>query len=71
MMDSNLNNLMKFLDSAGLVIAVAALVTGFMGMNVGGLPWKNDLYRFWITLGIASILSLLIAYLLHRKQYLK
>ncbi|MCR1877731.1 magnesium transporter CorA family protein [Limosilactobacillus reuteri] len=71
MMDSNLNNLMKFLDSAGLVIAVAALVTGFMGMNVGGLPWKDDLYGFWITLGIASILSLLIAYLLHRKQYLK
>ena len=41
MMDSNLNNLMKFLDSSGLVIAVAALVTGFMGMNVGGLPLER------------------------------
>lgn len=71
MMDSNLNSLMKFLDSAGLVIAVAALVTGFMGMNVGGLPWKDDLYGFWLILGVASISSLLVAYILRRKQYIK
>ena len=71
MMDSNLNSLMKFLDSAGLVIAVAALVTGFMGMNVGGLPWKDDFYGFWIILAVALILSLLVAYILRRKQYIK
>lgn len=40
MMDNNLNHLMKFLDSAALVIAIPALVTGFMGMNVGGLPGR-------------------------------
>lgn len=71
MMDSNLNNLMKFLDSAGLVLAAAALITGFMGMNVGGLPWKDNHAGFWLTLLVASIVSILIATYLKRKQYNK
>ncbi|MBB1079584.1 magnesium transporter CorA family protein [Limosilactobacillus sp. STM2_1] len=71
MMDNHLNSLMKFLDSAGLIIAIAALVTGFMGMNVGGLPWKDSFYGFWLTLGIALVLSLIAAFFLRRKQYTK
>ncbi|MBB1069388.1 magnesium transporter CorA family protein [Limosilactobacillus sp. RRLNB_1_1] len=71
MMDNHLNNLMQFLDSAGLIIAIAALVTGFMGMNVGGMPWKNDLYGFWLILGIALIFALTAAIFLRRKKYTK
>lgn len=71
MMDSNLNNLMKFLDSAGLVLAAAALISGFMGMNVGGLPWKENHGGFWLTLLVAAVVSLLIAAYLKRKQYNK
>lgn len=41
-MDNRLNHLMKFLDSTGLIIGIAALLSGLMGMNVGGLPWKNS-----------------------------
>ncbi|WGO85257.1 MAG: Hypothetical protein LKU_00064 [Lactobacillus kefiranofaciens] len=33
---------MKYLDSAALVIAVPALISGIWGMNVGGLPGKED-----------------------------
>lgn len=69
MMNSSLNNLMKFLDSAGLVIATAALVSGFMGMNVGGLPWKDTQFGFWLTVIISVSLALLISIYLKRKSY--
>lgn len=69
MMNSSLNNLMKFLDSAGLVIATAALVSGFMGMNVGGLPWKNTQFGFWFTVTISVSLAIIIAIYLKRKSY--
>lgn len=42
MMDSHLNHLMKYLDSAALVIALPALISGIWGMNVGGLPGKEN-----------------------------
>lgn len=71
MMDSNLNNLMKFLDSAGIVLAVAALVTGFMGMNVGGLPLKANHVGFWLTLLVAAIACFVVGLFLKRKQYNK
>lgn len=71
MMDSNLNNLMKFLDSAGIVIAAAALISGFMGMNVGGLPWKGAGYGFAMTLGLTAIVTIALALYLRKKKYLK
>ena len=60
---------MKFLDSAGLVIATAALVSGFMGMNVGGLPWKDTQFGFWLTVIISVLLAITIAIYLRRKKY--
>lgn len=71
MMDNNLNHLMKFLDSAGLIIAIGALVTGLMGMNVGGIPWKNSVYGFWIIF-IVIIIALMVAIrYLRNKDYSK
>lgn len=69
MMDNNLNHLMKYLDSAGLVIAVIALVTGFMGMNVGGLPWKTSTSGFALTCVIAILLAVITGIHLKRKKY--
>lgn len=40
MMDNNLNHIMKYLDSAALIISVPALFAGIWGMNTGGLPGK-------------------------------
>ena len=68
-MDNNLNHLMKFLDSAGLILATAALLSGFMGMNVGGMPWKSSEYGFWIILGIALLVAVGISIYLRRKSY--
>ena len=51
MMDNHLNNLMKYLDSIALIISIPALISGIWGMNVGGLPGKeNELGFLWVTL---------------------
>ena len=50
MMDNHLNNLMKYLDSIALIISIPALISGIWGMNVGGLPGKeNELGFLWVT----------------------
>ncbi|MCI1287553.1 MAG: magnesium transporter CorA family protein [[Lactobacillus] timonensis] len=69
MMDNHLNHLMKFLDSTGLVIGIAALLSGIMGMNVGGLPWESSKYGFWIIIGLAAILSIIASLYLRRRSY--
>ncbi|WP_295745578.1 magnesium transporter CorA family protein [uncultured Limosilactobacillus sp.] len=69
MMDNHLNHLMKFLDSTGLVIGIAALLSGLMGMNVGGMPWESSKYGFWIIIGLAGLLSLIASLYLHRRSY--
>ena len=38
-------------------------------MNVGGLPWKNDPYGFWMIFIIAIIIALVAAYYLNHKEY--
>lgn len=69
MMSNNLNHLMKYLDSAALVISVPALVGTLWGMNTGGLPGKQSEIGFWIMMVIAFISALLTAAHLARKKY--
>lgn len=69
MMDSHLNHLMKYLDSAALVIAVPALISRIWGMNVGGLPGKEDKNGFWILMIVASVLTIGWGIFLKRKKY--
>ncbi|WP_127848748.1 magnesium transporter CorA family protein [Lacticaseibacillus hulanensis] len=59
MMDNNLNHLMKYLDSAGLVISVPALISGIWGMNVGGLPGKGSGIGFTLVMIAMVILAIL------------
>ena len=69
MMDSHLNHLMKYLDSAALVIAIPALISGIWGMNVGGLPGKEDQNGFWILMIVASIITIGWGIFLKSKKY--
>lgn len=71
MMDNNLNHLMKYLDSAALIISIPALVSGIWGMNTGGLPGKGSSLGFFIVLILAFLLSLLVAFHLKRKDFSK
>lgn len=66
MMDNNLNHLMKYLDSASLVVAIPALIAGIWGMNVGGLPVEKTSWGFTaiiiacVVLTIATIIHLML-----------
>lgn len=71
MMDNHLNNLMKYLDSIALIISIPALISGIWGMNVGGLPGKDNEFGFlWVIL-IGAALAIISALLLRKKNYLK
>lgn len=71
MMDNNLNHLMKYLDSAALVLAIPALISGIWGMNAGGLPGEGSKMGFFIVIGCAIVLSIIFAIHLKRKDYTK
>lgn len=71
MMSNNLNHLMKYLDSAALVISIPALISGIWGMNTGGLPGKESKIGFFIVMILAVILSTLFTIHLKRKDFSK
>lgn len=69
MMSNNLNHLMKFLDSATLVISIPAMIAGIWGMNTGGLPGKDSSLGFMGVVVGASLFALLTAIYLKNKKY--
>lgn len=71
MMSNNLNHLMKYLDSAALVISIPALVSGIWGMNTGGLPGKDSKIGFILVMALAVIVSIIAFIHLRRKDFTK
>ncbi|EPH99914.1 CorA-like protein [Enterococcus faecalis 13-SD-W-01] len=71
MMDNNLNHLMKYLDSAALIISIPALIAGLWGMNTGGMPGENSTLGFFLVIIGAVILTALVGWHLSRKDYSK
>ncbi|MDT2757655.1 magnesium transporter CorA family protein [Enterococcus asini] len=71
MMDNHLNHLMKYLDSAALVISFPALVSGIWGMNTGGLPGKESKIGFYLVMLLAIIVSIIVFLHLKRKDFSK
>src|SRR3712207_7969308 len=43
---NNLNIVMKFLASITIVMSIPNIFSGFFGMNVGGIPFSNNVYGF-------------------------
>jgi magnesium transporter len=71
MMDNNLNHLMKYLDSAALVVAVPSLIAGLWGINTGGLPGKDNTIGTLLVFGLAILLGIVTAIFLSRKDFSK
>lgn len=71
MMDNHLNHLMKYLDSAALVISFPALVSGIWGMNTGGLQGKESKIGFYLVMLLAIIVSIIVFLHLKRKDFSK
>ena len=66
---NNLNVVMKFLASITIVLSLPTLIASIWGMNVP-LPFANNLYGFWIVIGISILISLVAFVWLKKKDML-
>lgn len=67
---NNLNIVMKFLATITIVLSIPTMVASFYGMNVSsvGMPFANSAYGFWIVLGFAALISLVVALIFSKKD---
>lgn len=68
--DKRLNNVMKYLTSITLLMAIPTIVSGFFGMNVRGIPLAGSSYSFFIIAILTILICLLILVILKRKRIL-
>ena len=69
-LDSDLNQTMKFLTIYSILLSIPTIVAGFYGENVA-LPLANKSYSWIITIVIAILLMILCAVFLIRKDWWK
>ncbi len=65
---NNLNIAMKVLTIITIVMAVPTMVFSFYGMNVGGLPFADNIY---IPLAISAVLALIAGIVLSKSKFFK
>ncbi|WP_125707455.1 magnesium transporter CorA family protein [Lacticaseibacillus porcinae] len=68
--NNNLNDVMKVLTLYSIVLTIPGIVFGFFGMNVH-FPFTQDHWGWLITIGIAILLSALIAVRLNHRQFFR
>ncbi len=59
LINNNLNNVMKYLTAATIMLAVPTLIASLYGMNIA-LPFQSNVHAFSIVMGISGTLTLLI-----------
>lgn len=70
LINNNLNNVMKYLTAATIMLAVPTLIASLYGMNIG-LPFQSSPHAFALVMGISGCLTLSIGalfFLLSRKS---
>ncbi|MDR6203914.1 Mg2+ and Co2+ transporter CorA [Paraburkholderia graminis] len=60
------NRSVLILTAVTVIALPINLIAGFLGMNVGGLPFRYDPCGFWIVMLIAVSLTSLAAWLIFR-----
>jgi len=72
LINNNLNNVMKYLTTATIFLAVPTLVASIYGMNIG-LPFQNSANAFAIVMGVsallASVLGAVFVILSHKRKF--
>ena len=66
---NNLNDVMKFLTSITIILAVPTMISSFWGMNVT-LPLQHNALGFIVMVIISIIATVLVTYLLKRRDFL-
>ncbi len=64
---NNLNQVMKFLASITILIAVPTMISSFWGMNVG-VPYLSQPEGFWFVVGLSLLLTGITWLILWRKK---
>lgn len=67
-LDSNLNQTMKFLTIYSIVLAIPPIVSGFYGENVRSLPFAQSEWAWQITIAITLIMILLSIWFLFNRH---
>ena len=57
--DEKMNRNVYYLTLLSGIFLPLTLITGFFGMNTGGLPWLDDPYGTWKAVGIAFVLEII------------
>lgn len=70
LMDNTLNHLMKYLDSAALIISIPTLIFSLWGINTGGLLWKDSVLGSLSVVLLALVLTIIGVILLRRKDFM-
>nr|MCU0680526.1 hypothetical protein [Planctomycetota bacterium] len=71
MINYNMNNIMKTLTIFSVIVFPLTLLAAVFGMNVvGGMPFINNEYGFWIIIGIMIMGSLFMLLFFERKKWL-
>lgn len=68
--NNNLNNVMKYLTAATIMLAAPTLIASLYGMNIG-LPFQNHAHAFSIVMGFSGLLATVIGaifFILSRKR---
>lgn len=68
--DNRLNNVMKYLTSITLVMAIPTVISGIYGMNVSGkwMPFSSTPHGFAIVCGIMVIISTIVLWMLKKRK---
>lgn len=68
--NNNQNNVMKLLAGITIIMSVPTIVSGFAGMNVGGIPFAQDPNGYLLTVIITTILVIVTTIVLYVKNLL-
>lgn len=70
--DNRLNNVMKYLTSITLVMAIPTVISGLYGMNVEGkgMPFANSIYGFGIICFLTVLVCVITMFILRKKKML-
>ena len=70
LINNNLNNVMKYMTAATILLAAPTLIASLYGMNIG-LPFQSHAHAFAIVMGISGLLAMAIValfFILSRKR---
>ena len=67
---NNQNSVMQFLTSVTLIFSIPTIISGFFGMNVGGIPYESVPNGFWVVILITTLIALIITFLMSRNKLL-